>query len=267
VLGEAAREESAFRWSALTALSSMDHVHAYEALTELLHVNSAETRYGAFKSLRVRNAADPLVRGESLAGKLSLHVIAAAGEPLIHISKAERSEIVLFGQDIQMAAPQGLFAGKHIVLTSTDPEQIKLSRFDPGKEDRTAYCNTSLDQVIRAIVSLDGTYGDVVQMIHEAQKSGLIAARVAIDAVPRPGRSYYRDSDEATEEEQSDDTEDLLADTASRSKRRDDEAVGTDAQWGGDDEETSETYIDPNFTPATNKGVWSRVKDWFTWSK
>ena len=51
VLADTALRESAFRWHALTALSAMDHVQAYEALNELLHVPSAETRYGAFRAL------------------------------------------------------------------------------------------------------------------------------------------------------------------------------------------------------------------------
>ena len=44
----AAKEIPAFRWHALTALAAMDHVAAYEALNQLLHEPSVETRYGAF---------------------------------------------------------------------------------------------------------------------------------------------------------------------------------------------------------------------------
>ena len=108
--------ESAFRWHALTALAAMDHVVAYEALNELLHVASSETRYGAFRALRTRNAADPLVRGEYLGGKFAYHVISSDGPPMIHISKALRPEIVVFGQDQRMVPPAFLFAGKEIMI-------------------------------------------------------------------------------------------------------------------------------------------------------
>jgi HEAT repeat protein len=50
-LAMVAREEPAFRVNALAALSAMDDVMAYDALRELLSVQSAETRYGAFRAL------------------------------------------------------------------------------------------------------------------------------------------------------------------------------------------------------------------------
>jgi flagellar basal body P-ring protein FlgI len=261
-LAEAARDESAFRWSALAALSSMDHVSAYEALCELLHVSSVETRYGAFRALRIRNPNDPQVRGESLAGQLALHVVPTTGEPLVHISKAERSEIVLFGHEMRLGSPQGLYAGKHILLTSPDAEQIKLSRFAPGEEDRVLYSSNSLEQVIRAIASLGGTYGDVVQTIHAAKKAGLLEARVAVDALPKPGRTYYRDDQPDDEPDYAAELEGLMAgsnaDSASGS-----ESTGASAV----DEQVSETYVDPKFAPATGKTTWSRVIDWFSWSE
>lgn len=261
-LAEAARDEGAFRWPALTALSSMDHVHAYEALGELLHVASVETRYGAFRALRIRNPNDPLVKGETLFSQFSLHVVPTTGERMIHISKSERSEIVLFGQDLRLKSPQGLYAGKHIMLNSTDAEQIKISRFAPGEEDRVVYSNVSLEAVIRAIASLGGTYGDVVQFVHEAKQAGLIEARVAVDALPKAGRRFYRDDEEDGDPQETDDFEALLAGPG---KPEDAGPVGTD---GSDmDEDVSETYVDPKFTPETNKGVWSRVTDWFSWSE
>ena len=50
VLSASARNVPAFRWRALTALGVMDDVKAYDELSELLHVPSAETRYGAFRA-------------------------------------------------------------------------------------------------------------------------------------------------------------------------------------------------------------------------
>ncbi len=127
VLTDAARNEPDFRRAALAALGAMDHVHAYEGLTELMHVVSAETRYGAFRTLRLRNPADPLVKGEMLKDQFHFHVIPSTAEPLVHISKNERAEIVFFGQDIPLKNPQGLFAGKEIIVTAPDAEQIKIS--------------------------------------------------------------------------------------------------------------------------------------------
>jgi flagellar basal body P-ring protein FlgI len=257
-LGEAAREQSAFRWSALAALSAMDHVHAYEALSQLLHVSSAETRYGAFRAMRLRNATDPLVRGESMLGQCFLHVIATTGEPLVHISRAERSEIVLFGGEIMLREPQGLFAGKHIVLTAPDAEQIKVSRFTAGQDDRVVYCSRRLDQVIKAIVSVGGTYGDVIQAINEAKKAGSLDVKVAVDAVPRAGRRYFRDDEDESEIHAAELDKLMAGESSAKRSTGDGQAVGSDVADDG-----SDTYVDPKFTPGTNKGVWSRLTGWF----
>jgi hypothetical protein len=256
-LGEAARESSAFRWSALTALSSMDHVQAYEALTELLNMNSAETRYGAFRALRRRRSNDPLVAGELLSGQFWLHLIPTTGEPMIHISKAERSEIVLFGQEMQIAPPDGIFAGKQIMLTSTDPEQIKISRFTPGREDRVAYAGATVEQVIRGIVSLGGTYGDVIQALQEAKQAGLISARMEVDAVPRTGITYYRDDAETRDAEDAADLDRLMADS---SEGLNSEATGSDEA----STDASDGDVDPTSIQGTKKGVWSRLTGWFS---
>src|SRR5207253_10201019 len=60
---------SAFRWHALTALATMTHVAALDGLSDLLHVPSVETRYGAFRAMRIRNPGDPMTRGETLDKK------------------------------------------------------------------------------------------------------------------------------------------------------------------------------------------------------
>lgn len=253
VLGEAAREESAFRWPALTALSSMDHVQAYEALTELLHVSSAETRYGAFRALRRRRSSDPLVAGETLGGQFSLHLIPTTGEPLIHISKAERPEIVLFGQDMRMLAPQGIFAGKQIMLTSTDPEQIRISRFTPGKDDRIVYSGLAVEQVIRGIVSVGGTYGDVIQALQEAKQAGLLSARLEVNAVPQAGAAYYRDEADSEDTEESASLDELMTSESSGP------ATGSEGEPSAD--------VTSKNSGGTKKGVWSKLTGWFSGSE
>ena len=60
ILGESALEP-AFRSRALLALGAMSSVEAHDALVSLLHVASAETRYGAFQALQQMNPRDPLL--------------------------------------------------------------------------------------------------------------------------------------------------------------------------------------------------------------
>lgn len=202
VLTDTAKKEPALRWHALTALAAMDHVGAYEALAELLNENSAETRYGAFRAMRARNPNDPLVRGEMLGDEFHYHVLNSSGDPMIHFSRHRRAEIVVFGNDLRMHPPGALFAGKEIIVKALGKDRIKVSRFTPGKEDRHEECSTSVDQVIRAVMRLEGTYADVMQVLQEAKRGNYLDARVVIDAVPQPDRELVRKepSGESTED-------------------------------------------------------------------
>ena len=189
VLAWAASNVSAFRWHALTALAAMDHVAAYETLNELLHVTSAETRYGAFRALRTRNAADPLVRGESLGGGFAYHVISSDGPPMIHFSKVQRPEIVLFGQHQPLVPPAFLCAGKDIMVKGLEDGRLRLTRFTNGdKEDQQETCDANVDQLIRSIVRLGGGYAEVVQALQEARQGGYLDSKVVVNAIARPDR-------------------------------------------------------------------------------
>jgi hypothetical protein len=49
-----------------------------------------------------------------------------------------------------------------------------------------------VDEVVRAIVELGGTYPDVVQALQEAKASGALPSRLEVDALPEAGRTYDR---------------------------------------------------------------------------
>ncbi|HTN77845.1 MAG TPA: flagellar basal body P-ring protein FlgI [Pirellulaceae bacterium] len=187
-LKDAAMLEPAFRWHAITALSAMDHVSAYAALNELLHVQSAETRYGAFRALRTRNAHDPLVKGEVFHREFSLHVVPSPGEKMVHFTQSSRPEVVLFGDQIELLPVDFIFAGKQVVVKRLGEQELRISRFEPGKEDQIATCSTRLDDAIRTVAKLGGHYSDVLQLVHEAKKLNYITARVMVDALPSSSR-------------------------------------------------------------------------------
>lgn len=199
VLAETAVAESAFRWHSLTALTVMDHVAAYEALNDLLHVKSSETRYGAFRALRARNAADPVVRGEWLDGEFAYHVISSNGPPMIHISKAHRPEIVVFGAGQQIVPPAFLFAGKKIMVKGLDDGQLQVTRFTTGgpEADHRETCDATIDHMIRAIVKLGGGYSDVIEALQSARKGGYLESKLVVNALARPDREYHRDESDA----------------------------------------------------------------------
>jgi flagellar basal body P-ring protein FlgI len=193
-LAAVARDEPAFRVNALAALSAMDDVMAYDALRDLLSLPSAETRYGAFRALWAMNENDPLVRGEKLGDQFTYHVLDVSGPAMIHVTNSYRPEVVLFGKDQHFALPLVLDAGQNVLVNGQSGGKIIVSRFKPGQEPQQQTVSTSVDDVVRAIVELGGTYPDVVQALQQAKHDGALRSRFLVDALPAPGRQYDREA-------------------------------------------------------------------------
>jgi flagellar basal body P-ring protein FlgI len=191
-LGELAVQEPAFRVFALTALSAMQDPLATEQLRGMLSSSSAETRYGAFRALTAMSDSDSLAADESISDDFSYHVLDLAGPPMIHITHSRRAEIVLFGKDQEFLTPVAINAGNRIMVTSVSPTEISISRFAVGEADQKRQVTTKIDEVIRAIVELGGTYPDIVQALQEAKAAGGLSGRLEVDSLPEPGRTYQR---------------------------------------------------------------------------
>jgi hypothetical protein len=170
----------------------MDDVIAYDALRSLFDSQSAETRYGAFRAMWAMNEFDPLVRGESLEGQFTLHILDVGGPPMIHVTRSYRPEVVLFGKDQRFQLPLMLDAGSKFLVNGLSGDKITVSRFLPGSEPEQRVVSTRVDEVIRAIVDLGGTYPDVVQALQQAKHDGAMASRFRVDALPETGRSFAR---------------------------------------------------------------------------
>ncbi|MCA9173088.1 MAG: flagellar basal body P-ring protein FlgI [Planctomycetales bacterium] len=195
-LALAAKTERAFRWHALTALSTMDHVSAYDALAELLDDSSAEARYGAFRALRARNHRDPLYKGVLLGGEdreFLYHRVNSSGEPMIHFASTHSPEVVLFGMDQKMEPPAFVFAGEDIMLKGTPDGRIRVIRFQLGQDEEEMVVGTDLDQIIRGIAALGGNYSDIYHAITSAKQGGYLASRVVVNARASGNRTYQRD--------------------------------------------------------------------------
>jgi hypothetical protein len=189
-LVEAAGKEPAFRWNALTALSSMTESDAREGLASLLHEPSDETRYGAFQALMDFNPRDPAVQGEVLNDVMTLQHVPSDSEPLVHIRRTKRPEIAVFGRSVSLQVPTAVFAGKRILVKSVPGGRLKVSYFTLGRDDKTEYCANDIRDLIRTLVHVGGSYADVVAAINDAKQKGTLTARVKFDALPVPGREY-----------------------------------------------------------------------------
>lgn len=199
VLAEVARDEPAFRINAMAALSAMDDLSAFDALHALMSVESAETRYGAFRSLWAMNPHDPQIAGMDMNDEFSLHQLNVEGSPMIHVTNSHRPEIVLFGAQPPLKLPMLVDAGTGVLINGMQGNQVVVSRIQGGGEPQRRTVKPEVDELIRAIVELGGTYPDVVQALQEADKQGALASRLRVDALPQPGRKYGSETDDQDE--------------------------------------------------------------------
>jgi flagellar basal body P-ring protein FlgI len=255
-LAEIARNQPAFRAFALAALSAMNDSAAYDQLRELLCATSAETRYGAFRALWAMNPNDPLVLGERLGDQFSYHVLDTPDPPMIHVTRSRRAEVVVFGMNQRLHPPLALEAGNHILVTASTPDEVTLSKFVPNEPDQKRVVSSRVDDVIRAIVELGGTYPDVVQALQQAKAAGALPSRLEIDSLPEGGRAYHRQAS------QGEDQAERGAPAKTASADRGDSREGPDAQ-----EHPSDAPLDAttpknptNKKPAGLRGFFARMR-------
>ncbi|MCL2709419.1 MAG: flagellar basal body P-ring protein FlgI [Planctomycetaceae bacterium] len=201
ILAEIVRAEPAFRVFALNALSVMKNdLDAEFHLQELLHVPDGEIRYGAFRALKSRNPTDRTIRGEIMGdptkGQFSYHGINTQAPPMVHITAQRTPEIVLFGTNIFLRQPFGLNAGPLYFVNGHHPNEVVVSRFVTRGTDEKRTVSNRLDEIIRAVVDMGGTYPDVVQLIRRADRAGVLSCRLEVDCLPEADRTYRRSGGE-----------------------------------------------------------------------
>ena len=192
-LGRAARDEPAFRVSALTALAVLDDPAAAEQLHNLLAAPSAETRYGAFRALWIANPNDPVIKGEQLGGQFSYHVLDTAGsaDDPRHAEPSRRGRALRPPADVlhslvdQRRQPDH----DHQLQRPAKSPSASSARTTPTRSESFP---TGWTTSIRAIVELGGTYPDVVQAIQEAKAAGALPSRFEVETMPEGGRKYER---------------------------------------------------------------------------
>jgi hypothetical protein len=193
VLAESARNQFAFRIFALAAMASFEDPEVYSKLRELLDVESAETRYGAFRALTTLNANDPFVRGRTINDQFKLHVLSTAGPPMVHLTNCKKTEVVLFGDKQELKTPLFGRAGTCILVTApAGSDQVRVCRFGVGQEDQRKIVSRRLEDVILAMTDMGATFPDVAQFLSEANAQHNLAGRLEIDALPRAGRLFDR---------------------------------------------------------------------------
>ena len=187
ILKAAALEEPAFRWHALTALASLKHVSARTALESLTNVESAETRYGAFRAMMARSPKDPLVRGQWLVDDFHFHIVPSTAAPMLHISRSKRPEIVLFGAN-QTVADNFLYVESGLTVQGIGNERLRITRYIPSEGEFTKTCSTDIYEMIETLTDVGVDYTTFIKMFRDASKAKTLNTRFVINAVPMIGR-------------------------------------------------------------------------------
>lgn len=192
VLKQLAPEQSAFRAMCLTALATLDHYQAEDALLELLHASDPETRFGAIQAIRTRDPNNPVVSGIPIGKTGSILQIPSNAPPLVAISLEQRPEVVIFGKAPVLKLPSVMHATSRIMLKTEPNGMVTVSHFAPNTEDRVTQCAADLPSVLTALSDVGATYGDWVSFTRECSEKGVLTEPLAMNPLPTAGRAYDR---------------------------------------------------------------------------
>jgi flagellar basal body P-ring protein FlgI len=196
-LADLIRDQPAFRAPALLALEGFRDAKVIEALQELMDAPSLEARYGAFCGLRRREDGKRKLVGKSLSG-FSIYAVPSQASPAVIVSLREEPEIVLMGSLPPLRFAEPIIANNGLMLV-TDPQQfdqLKISRFEPGKQDQRIQVADSVAAICKGISDVGGRYGDVITVLRQAKELGYLSEQLAIDPLPKSQRTYFRDDDQ-----------------------------------------------------------------------
>jgi hypothetical protein len=169
-----------------------------------MNVDSAETRYGAFRAFQVRTPNDPLARGEWLADDFYFHQIPSSGPPMVHLSRSKRPEITLFGKDHQLTN-DFIFVQNGLTIRADGKGNLLLIRYLPDQQEDRRVCSTNLSDAIRQLAALNCSYTEMVELLQEAKRNNQLTSRLAINAVPRLNQNRFEpDEFEVAEDKDSD---------------------------------------------------------------
>jgi flagellar basal body P-ring protein FlgI len=191
-LVELARDQPAFRFPVLLALSGMKGRVAGEGLQGLLDEPSVETRFGAFDAIRKRSDRSNWIQGRPLGEIGNLFEIPSRGGQLVAVSLRRSPDIVTFGGDIPIELTDNLMCGTGLVIVPSRTGGLQISRFLPGRPDAQVTVPATIRGLCQGVVQVGGDYGDLVESLRLLKSKNGYAAQLAIDVLPQPLREYHR---------------------------------------------------------------------------
>lgn len=191
-LKELCHQEPAFRAMCLNGLTIIDSFEAADALASLLHAADPETRFGAIRALRYRDASNAQIRGQQIGEVGQILEIPTAGPPLVAVSLSMVPEVVIFGNNPELRLPAFMYITPKMMINRQPDGSLAISHFSPGQDDRVVQTSSNLRGILSAIAEVGGTYGNWVSFVREASEKGYLSEPIAINPIPTTGRVYER---------------------------------------------------------------------------
>ncbi len=188
VLLDAAANAPELRWNAFAALSSLPDVDAALGLGQLMSSSSAETRYGSFRALYMRSPNDPQIRGELLPTGFHLHVVPSQNEPMLHLSRGRRQEIVIFN-DEQFVNPSMVWVQAGITIQGDGVDRLRITQYRKSGGDEVINCSTRVSELIRTLASRGSNYSEIASLLRGLKQQEHLPVRLVVDALPKPSQA------------------------------------------------------------------------------
>jgi hypothetical protein len=219
-----------------------------------LNLQSAETRYGAFRALLAQSPNDSLVYGKWLASDFFLHVVPSEAEPLLHFSRAKRPEIIVFGSD-QTVGDNFLHVETGLTVRANGNGTVSVNRYTTEFEEEKNVCSNRISDLVETLAKMGYGYGPQMKMFRAAKHADMLNTRLVVNAVPKLGREYSPDGDEIPAEK----SEKYVAEALPELFRTGNERVTFVPRVEEETVGEIEAEIKSN-----NDSQWDKMMNWFT---
>jgi Flagellar P-ring protein len=223
VLSDMAKKKPEFRSFALKAMGASDQAASLLKLRALMSEADAELRYGAFNALRTLDPNDPFLGkvavldwrpdpeaendmayqiGSQARKKpqprtddpFSMYVVDCDGPPMVHFTRNQRCELVIFGKGQKMQPPVVLGSGGPMLLNASDgDDKIQITKITTKTLDAPetrVTCGLDLAEIVRQMSNLGASYPEAVAVLMTASTQKNLPGALAFDALPAANKAY-----------------------------------------------------------------------------
>ena len=185
-------DDPVIRYGSFAALRTADPDNPYLGRTQVMKDRKTdeapENMAAAIVDVQTRRR-----RGSQMEDPFQLFVVDCDGPPLVHYTRANRAEIVLFGAGQKLETPIVLGGGGTIILNASEnDEKLEISRITRNSLDKDTKVVSSLEMkdIVREMANLGATYPEIVGLLESARKQHNLQGQLVADARPDTMPSY-----------------------------------------------------------------------------